>query len=326
MQNNFWRNKNILITGYEGFVGSHLTLALLERGANVFGLDILTHRKNTILRKNLNKVNITKGSVEDYGLVYKIIIKNKITFVFHLAATSLVGKALANPLEAFSTNIKGTWNILEAARRSKFIKAVIIASSDKAYGIKNKLPYREDSSLSGCHPYDVSKSCADLLAHTYFHTYGLPVCVTRCGNIFGPGDFNFSRIIPDAIRSIIKNRTLIIRSNGKFTRDYIYIKDIIPGYLLLAEKIQSLKISGEAFNFSSESPLSVIELVKIIFRLCGQKEADYRITNQAKYEIQHQYLSAAKAKKILKWKPCCKLRPALEETIAWYRDYFIRGF
>jgi CDP-glucose 4,6-dehydratase len=222
---------------------------------------------------------------------------------------------------AFSTNIKGTWNVLEASRHSASVQGIIIASSDKAYGIHNKLPYRENSSLCGCHPYDVSKSCADLLAHTYFRTYGLPVCVTRCGNIFGPGDFNFSRIIPDTIRSIIKNKTLIIRSDGKFTRDYIFVDDIVSGYLILAQKLQKLKLFGEAFNFSNDKPISVLELVKILYNLFDSK-VNYKILNVAKYEIKHQYLSSKKARKVLSWKPRHSLEEGLVRTIEWYRDYF----
>lgn len=321
MEKDFWRGKDVLITGYEGFVGSHLTKALLEQKARVCGLDILTYRKDTILYNDFDKLNIIKGSVENYKLVSDIIKDNKIEFIFHLAAKSLVGEALRNPRGAFSTNIRGTWNILEAARQARTVKAIIIASSDKAYGIKNKLPYRENSSLTGCHPYDVSKSCADLLAHTYFHTYGLPVCVSRCGNIFGPGDFNFSRIVPATIKSIIMNKPLIIRSDGKFTRDYIYVEDIISSYLLLAQKMNNLRIYGEAFNFSNEKPISVLKLVKTIYKLCG-KQPDYKILNQAKYEIRHQYLSSKKAKIILGWQARYTLDEGLKRTIEWYRDYF----
>jgi len=322
MENNFWKNKKILITGYEGFLGSHLTKTLLCLGAKLWGLDIKVYRKQTILStQDLNKVRVIKGRVENFPLVSRIINKNKIEFIFHLAAQSLVGPALNNPIKTFTTNICGTWNVLEASRHNKLVKAIIIASSDKAYGIQNKLPYKETSPIAGCHPYDVSKSCADLLAFTYFHTFNLPICITRCGNIFGPGDFNFSRIIPDAIRSIIKNKTLVIRSDGKFTRDYIYIKDIISGYLLLARKMISLKLYGEAFNFSNESPISVLELVKIISKISGQNKPDYKITNQAKYEIKYQFLSSLKARKILGWKPVYTLENGLKETIKWYQNY-----
>lgn len=322
----FWKKKRVLVTGYEGFLGSHITKTLLECDVEVFGLDILTHRNTTILVNDFDRINIIKGNVENYSLVSRIIRGNKIEFIFHLAAKAIVGKALANPRQTFSTNIRGTWNILEASRQAKSIKGVIVASSDKAYGIQNKLPYVEESSLCGLHPYDASKSCADLLAQTYFHTYGLPVCITRCGNIFGPGDFNFSRIIPETITSIIKNKTLVIRSDGKFTRDYIYVKDIISGYLLLARKMAEPKLHGQAFNFSDEFPISVLDLVKLISRLAGQAKSDYKITNQAKYEIRHQYLCADKAKRILKWEPVYSLEEGLKQTLKWYQDYLARKY
>jgi len=319
MSNNFWRNKRVLVTGYEGFLGSHLVNELIGRGALVTGLDIKTRRKETILTRDiLKQIKIVKESVENYPLLLKILKHGKIEYVFHLAATSIVGQALERPLKAFSTNIKGTWNLLEACRKTSHIRTVIIASSDKAYGIHNKLPYQEDASLCGSHPYDVSKSCADLLAYTYYRTYDLPVCITRCGNIYGPGDFNFSRIFPDALRCALTGKTLQIRSNGKFTRDYIYVSDIIDGYLTLAKDLNRLKLAGEAFNFSDESPITVIGLVKKIYKAVGVKE-NYKILNQAKYEIPHQYLASRKARKILRWKPKVSLVEGLNMTIAWYK-------
>jgi CDP-glucose 4,6-dehydratase len=319
MKRSFWRNKRVLVTGYEGFLGSHLVKILVESGAAVTGLDIKTGRRETILTSGIKKkIRVIKGSVENYALLSRLINRNRIEYVFHLAATSLVGRAHKFPLKAFSTNIKGTWNILEACRNSRVIKGVIIASSDKAYGIHNKLPYRENAALSGSHPYDVSKSCADLLAYTYFNTYGLPVCVTRCGNIYGPGDFNFSRIIPDAARCALTGETLNIRSSGKFTRDYIYVDDIVTGYLTLGEKLLKLGLSGEAFNFSEEKPVDVLTLVKKIFRVAGAK-VKYKILNSAKYEIPHQYLSSLKARKVLGWKPRIKLQDGLKATLRWYK-------
>lgn len=320
MSRGFWKNKRVLITGYEGFLGSNLTAKLVSYGALVTGVDIKTHRKETILTgKILKKIKIIKGSVENYPLILRILRQDKIEYVFHLAATSIVGEALKQPVKAFSTNIEGTWNVLEACRNSQGIKGIIIASSDKAYGIHNKLPYKEDASLSGCHPYDASKSCADLLAYTYYRTYNLPVCVTRCGNIYGPGDYNFSRIVPDALRCALSGRALYIRSNGKFTRDYVYVDDIADGYIILAERLNKLKLAGEAFNFSDESPISVANLVKKIYKAVGEKE-NYRILNQAKYEIPHQYLASDKARRILKWKPKISLCKGLAMAIAWYRE------
>jgi len=320
--NMHWRNKKVLITGYEGFLGSHLTRNLLSCGAKISGLDIKTHRKQTILSvKELTKINIIRGNVENFSLISKIIRENKIEYVFHLAAEALVEECFQKPVKAFSTNIKGTWNILEAARNSNAIMAIIIASSDKAYGSHNILPYKENAALRGKHPYDVSKSCADLIAYTYFYTYGLPVVVTRCGNIFGSGDFNFSRIVPNAIKCALFGKKLLIRSDGKFTRDYIYVEDVVDGYISLAQKMQKLKLFGEAFNFSNENPISVLGLVENIYKICG-RITYCKILNKAKYEIRNQYLSAKKAKRILGWKPECTLQRGLRETINWYRNFF----
>ena len=315
----FWKNKKVLITGYEGFLGSHLTRVLLNYGARIWGLDIKTRRKQTILlNKELDKINTIKGSVENFSLVSKIIKENKIEFIFHLAAKALVNECLEKPIRGFSTNIKGTWNILEACRDVKNIQAIVIASSDKAYGSHKNLPYKENICLAGTHPYDVSKSCADLIAYTYYHTYGLPVAMTRCGNIYGPGDFNFSRIVPDAIRCALTEKTLLIRSDGKFVRDYIYVEDVVQGYLILAQKIQRLKLFGEAFNFSNENPISVLKLVKRIYEIANKKP-NYKILGTAKYEIRHQYLSSEKARKALKWKVETTLDERLEKTIKWYK-------
>jgi len=309
------------VTGYEGFLGSHLVIELASSGARVTGLDIKTHRKETILTGDiLKKVKVVKGSVQDYKLVLNILKRDKIDCVFHLAATSIVGEALKGPLKAFSTNIQGTWNVLEACRNVKGIKGVIIASSDKAYGIHNKLPYHESASLCGSHPYDASKSCADLLASTYYHTYDLAVCVTRCGNIYGPGDFNFSRIFPDSLRCALTGKTLYIRSNGKFTRDYVYVSDIVNGYLVLAEKLKKLNLAGEAFNFSDENPITVMDLVKKIYKAAGAKE-NYKILNRVKYEIPHQYLASGKARKVLGWKPRVSLENGLVRSIIWYKKF-----
>jgi len=322
MKNNFWQGRRALVTGYEGFLGSNLTKSLLSLQARVFGLDRITFRKNTILSgKDLKNITIVRGNVANYKLLIQLINKHKIEFVFHLAAEAIVNKCLKNPQRTFSSNIRGTWNILEACRQAQNIQAIVIASSDKAYGSHKKLPYDEQFPLAGSHPYDVSKSCADLLAHTYFHTYGLPVCVTRCGNIYGPGDFNLSRIVPDVIMSAIENKTLVIRSDGRFTRDYIYVKDVVLGYLNLVQKMNDLNLFGEAFNFSNEKPISVLDLVKTVYKIMGRKP-DYKILNQAKYEIRHQYLRSSKAKKILGWKPRYDLRQGLKKTIDWYKAYY----
>ncbi|OQA89899.1 MAG: CDP-glucose 4,6-dehydratase [Elusimicrobia bacterium ADurb.Bin231] len=322
MDKRFWKNKNVLITGYEGFLGSNLTRMLLSSSARIVGLDIDIKRRNTIFTKDdYDKIIITKGSVSNYGLVDKLISTYKIDVVFHLAAEAIVGKCLENPLLTFSSNIEGTWKVLEACRNSKTAKSIVIASSDKAYGSHKDLPYREEASLHGEHTYDVSKSCADLIAHAFFKTYGLPVAVTRCGNIYGPGDFNFSRIVPEAIRCALSAHPVEIRSDGQFTRDYVFVEDIVNGYILLAEKLQKMNLGGEAFNFSDENPITVIEFVKKIYQAV-KKKPNYNVLNMAKCEITHQYLASQKARKILNWKPQYTLEDGLEKTVEWYTNYF----
>lgn len=312
------KNKNILITGFEGFLGSHLTRQLIAEGTKVVGLDIQTRRKETILTNTDYKmIKVVKGSVVNADLIGRLLRKHSIEIVFHLAAEAIVGNSVQQPVKAFTTNITGTWTVLENCRKNHSVKAVIIASSDKAYGSHTKLPYHEDAALCGDHPYDVSKSCADLISYTYYHTYGLPVAITRCGNIYGPGDFNFSRIVPEAIRSMLSGCKLRIRSDGKFTRDYVYVKDIVDGYLLLAKNLLWGRFAGESFNFSNEDPMTVESLVKEISALVGKKPF-YQILNKAVCEIKHQYLASGKARKMLGWKSSYTLKQGLRETIAWY--------
>jgi len=318
MNKKFWKGKNVLITGYQGFLGSWITKTLLKTKANIFGIDRLVRHKGILTAKDFFHIHSSVLSIMDYPQIVNIIEKNEIEIIFHLAAKALVGECLKNPLEAFSTNIQGTWNILEASRNCNTVKVIVVASSDKAYGDNEKLPYREYFPLQGNHPYDVSKSCGDLLAYTYFHTYGLPVCITRCGNIHGPGDYNFSRIIPETIKTALQNKTLNIRSNGKPTRDYTYIEDIVRGYILIAENLQKLLLSGSAFNLSGENPISVLDIVKLIYKLMDKKP-DYKILSQAKYEIQDQYLSAEKARFILDWRPEYTLEEGLIKTIEWLK-------
>jgi CDP-glucose 4,6-dehydratase len=280
------------------------------------------NRKDTIFTKEEYKQFTTlKGSVADYPLVKKIIAKHRIEVIFHIAAEAIVGRSLKDPVNTFHANIEGTWNILEACRQLGIVEAIVVASSDKAYGSHKILPYKEDAPLIGDHPYDVSKSCADLIAYTYYHTYNVPVAVTRCGNIYGPGDFNYSRILPDAMRCMHYGRTLLIRSDGKFTRDYVYVDDIVNGYILLGEKLKKLKLAGEAFNISDENPISVLKLLKLLSTISGKK-LNYKILNQARYEIKDQYLASGKARKILGWKPEYTLEQGLAGAVEWYSQYY----
>ncbi|HUW22034.1 MAG TPA: NAD-dependent epimerase/dehydratase family protein [Candidatus Bathyarchaeia archaeon] len=321
MTSSYWRKRRVLVTGHEGLLGSWLTKALIKQGSNLIGLDKVKARQFSVLAGFRDKIKIAKGNVSSLTLVKKVIKRYKPQTIFHLAAQAIVGEANKDPIETFKSNIQGTWNLLEAARGNDFIESIVVASSDKAYGVQESLPYQEDSSLRGSHPYDVSKSCADLLSYTYYNTYGLPVCMTRCGNIFGPGDHHFSRIVPDTVRKALAGETLLIRSDGKFTRDYIYVKDVVEGYLLLASKMKKLGLYGQAFNFSNEKPVSVLKLVSAIYKLCGQ-ESNYKIVNQAKAEIRDQYLSSQKAKKILGWRAKYNLERGLQKTIKWYTKVY----
>lgn len=325
MHKDFWKGKRVLITGCEGFLGSHLLKELLCYGARIVGVDVRTNRKDTILtRSDYDKADILKGSVVNFKFINQLVKRYKTQIVFHLAAEAIVGRSLRNAARTFSTNIRGTWNVLEACRSSDFLESVVIASSDKAYGSHKELPYKEEIPLIGRHPYDVSKSCADLIAATYNHTYDVPVAITRCGNIYGMGDFNFSRIIPEAVKSAILKKVLLIRSDGEFVRDYVYIDDIVNAYIILAEKLPVLKLEGEAFNFSNESPISVIELVRKIYKLVDGSEPAYSVLNRADYEIKEQYLDSSKARSVLKWNPKYSLEEGLKRTIRGYKEYFNR--
>jgi len=320
----FWQDRNVFVTGCTGFLGSWLTKTLILLKANVVGLVRDISGKSFLISSgDLNNITVVRGSVEDYFLLERIINEYEIQSVFHLAAQAIVGTANRGCLSTFETNIKGTWNILEACYRVKTVEQLIIASSDKAYGEQEELPYTEETPLQGANPYDVSKSCADLLANSYFHTYGLPVCVTRCGNFYGGGDLNFNRIIPGTIRSLIRNKVPVIRSDGMYVRDYIYIEDVVFAYLLLAEKMkEDNKIIGQSFNFSCESPITVIDLVKKIISIMGAFNIKPVVKGDAENEIIKQYLSAAKAKKSLGWVPLFSLEEGLTQTINWYKDYF----
>jgi CDP-glucose 4,6-dehydratase len=322
MKVKYWKNRNVFITGCTGLLGSWLTMALVEKEANVTGLI-----RDLVPKSNLNwagfneKINIVRGEIEDYFLLERSLNEYEIDTVYHLAAQTIVSIANKNPISTFESNIKGTWNILEACRRSSHVKRIILASSDKAYGNKEKLPYCESDSLEGRHPYDVSKSCADLISRAYFETYKLPVCITRCGNFYGGGDLNFNRIIPGTIRSILNSEAPLIRSDGSYIRDYIYIEDAVEAYLLLAEKMEELGIQGEAFNFSSEVQITVLELVEKIMSLMNNSLKP-RILGNVSSEIKHQYLSSKKAKEVLNWSPKYSLDEALIKTINWYKKFF----
>lgn len=321
MSGGYWEHKNVLITGCSGLLGSWLTNRLVAEGAAVTGLirDV-TPNSYFFLSGMDRRVNIVRGSVEDYLLLERVLGEYEIEVVFHLAAQTIVGIANRNPLSTFETNIKGTWCVLEACRRSPLVKKIVVASSDKAYGSQEKLPYTEEAPLIGSHPYDVSKSCADLIGRSYFLTYSLPVCITRCGNFYGGGDLNFNRLVPGTIRAAMAGESPVIRSDGTYIRDYFYVEDAVDAYLRLAEAMDDEAIHGEAFNFSNELQVSVSEMVQEILKATGSG-VEPKILDEARHEIPHQYLSAEKARRVLGWRLESSLEHNLRKTVDWYRKY-----
>jgi len=320
--NGFWRDRPVLVTGATGLVGAWLTRRLKEAGAEVVCLVRDWVPQSELVRGGtIERVSVVRGDVRERDLVERTIGEYEVDTVIHLAAQTIVGIANRNPVSTFESNIQGTWSVLEACRRSPGVRSIVVASSDKAYGDQQKLPYGEDTPLEGRHPYDVSKSCADLIAQAYAKSYSLPVAVTRCGNFYGGGDLNWNRIVPGTIRSIIRGERPVIRSDGQFVRDYFYVEDGAAAYMLLAEQLYARpELRGMAFNFSNEIQVTVLDLVKrILCAMHSTLEPDVR--NEASNEIRHQYLSAARARTLLGWAPLFSLDQGLERTIAWYREY-----
>lgn len=316
----FWADRRVFVTGATGIVGSWLVRELLAGGAHVAVLVRDADPQSELLRSgDLQRCTVFNGTVEDLWTLERAISLHEAAYVFHLAAQTIVGVAQRNPFTTFETNVRGTYNLLEACRiHASFVRGVIVASSDKAYGEVDSLPYVETMPLQGRHPYEVSKSCTDLIAGSYCESYGVPVAIARCGNIYGGGDLNWSRIVPGTIRSLLRGERPVLRSDGTFRRDYIYVKDVARAYMLLGEHVTDGAVRGEAFNFSDESPRSVLEMVEAIRCLMGSSlEPDVR--NTAQGEIRDQYLSAAKARNGLGWKVTYDLDAGLRETIAWYR-------
>lgn len=322
MKPSYWEDKNIFITGADGFLGSWLTKGLVERKANVTVLLRDKVPSSPLFTSGvINNVNIVNGDLVDYLLIERALNEYEIDTVFHVGAQTIVGTANRNPISTFKSNIEGTWNVLEAVRRSNNVKRLVIASSDKAYGSHDKLPYDEDTPLKGEHPYDVSKSSADLISQAYFKTYGIPVAITRCENIYGGGDLNFNRLIPGTIKSIYLKQKPIIRSDGKFFRGYIYLEDAVMAYLMLAGNLDRNEIKGNTFNFGLGKPIKVLDVVNLIVKLMKSKLQPV-ILNEASNEIREQYLSIDKAIKLLDWKPKYTLEEGLLKTINWYKDFF----
>ncbi len=319
----FWKNRNVFVTGATGLLGSWLVEELLKRGAHITSLIRDWVPASKLVGSGLmEQINVVRGELEDFTIVLRALNEYEIDTVFHLGAQTIVGTASRSPLSTFEANIRGTWNLMEACRLcSRLVGRVIVASSDKAYGSHDHLPYTEATPLQGRFPYDVSKSCADLISFSYFHTYGLPVAVTRCGNLFGGGDLNFNRLIPGTIRSVLQANPPVIRSDGKFVRDYFYVRDAVSAYLQLAEKMPNEDFVGQAFNFGNERPVAVLDLVQKILELMGKSSLIPKVLNEATNEIPRQYLDCSKARRMLDWQPEYTLEDGLQETIAWYKEY-----
>ncbi len=323
MESSFWRKRSVFVTGATGSLGSWLVRALLERGARVTAL-VRGHEPMGYLETALRNrtMHTVQGQLTDADLLRHTLTQQSVQTVFHLAAQTLVGAAKQDPVGTLETNVRGTWLLLEAARQAS-AREVVIASSDKAYGACDRLPYREDDPLRGTFPYDVSKSCADLIGIMYARTYGLPVAMARCANLFGEGDTNTSRLIPGAIQATLKGEPFVIRSDGKFVRDFLYMQDAAAAYLVLAEALSGApELGGEAFNFALGQRMTAIEIVHIITTMMGRSDLLPDIRNIASTEIREQYLDISKAATVLKWSPSVTLEQGLERTIQWHKTRF----
>ena len=321
MTSSFWNNRTAFVTGATGFVGSYVARMLVEQGARVVCLQRDEVRANSLDVFDLRRrVTVVNGTIEDHALMERILAEYEIEAVFHLAAQAIVGAANRSPLSTFEANIRGTYFLLEACRRSETVKRVVVASSDKAYGSHDDLPYEEHYPLLGLFPYDASKACKDILARSFAHTYGTPVTVSRFANIYGPGDMNLSRIIPGTILSVLRDEAPIIRSDGTPVREFVHADDVARGYLLLAEKIEDTK--GEAFNFGAGDPVQMLDLANRIIRLAGKEgqiKPHVMLDHKIEREIDAQYLSADKAEARLGWRAEISLEVGLKQTIDWYR-------
>ncbi|MGE4323700.1 MAG: NAD-dependent epimerase/dehydratase family protein [Sphingobium sp.] len=322
MSGAFWKGRTCLVTGATGFLGGSLVAQLLAHGAEVVALvrDMVPQSRfqSTALAA---RAKVVRGALEDYAVIERTLNEYAVDTVFHLGAQAIVGVANRNPLSTFEANIKGTWVLLEACRRVGTVERIVVASSDKAYGDHEVLPYQEHFALQGRHPYDVSKSCADLIALSYAHSYGLPVSITRCGNLFGPGDLNVNRIVPGTSLAAIDGIRPVIRSDGSPVRDYVHVDDIVRGYLLLGAHMGDADVVGRAFNFGTGEPVSVLDLTRRTLAAAGRSDLEPDIRNIAHGEIQAQYLSSSLAAEKLGWAPGAGLDERLAQTVLWYREH-----
>lgn len=326
-ETNGWARRRVLVTGATGLLGSALVAELLDRGAEVTCLVRDWVPSSRLIGSGLlARTNVVAGDLFDVALLVRAINEYETDTVFHIGAQATVGVAARSPLSTFESNIRGTWNLLEACRlNARVVSRVVVASSDKAYGAQDRLPYTEDMPVRGQFPYDVSKSCADLIALSYFQTYRTPVAVTRCGNLWGPGDVNVSRLIPGTIRSALLDERPVVRSDGTLRRDYFYVRDAVSAYLTLADRLPGDELAGEAFNFGNEHPMTVLEVVRVILRTMGKSSLEPLILNEATGEIADQYLDCSKARRRLQWTPRYTFEDGLAETIPWYREHLAAG-
>ena len=318
----FWQGRSVFVTGATGLLGSWLVPALVKRGASVVVLLRDGAPRSILVRDGwLDRVSTVQGSLGDADLLRRGMAEYSVQTVFHLGAQTLVGIAKVDPVGTLEANIRGTWHLLEAARQCG-VSEVLVASSDKAYGPSDRLPYREDHPLQGRFPYDCSKSCADLITTMYAQTFNLPAAVARCGNLFGGGDLNFSRLIPGVIEATLRGESFRIRSDGLYVRDFLYVEDAAEAYLSLAEHLAADRsLRGEAFNFGLELRVTMLDLVQKILDMMGRSDLQPTVLNQATAEIREQYLDAGKARKMLGWSPRYGMDEGLRRTIAWYSNF-----
>jgi CDP-glucose 4,6-dehydratase len=320
-----WLDQPVLVTGATGMVGSQLCRMLVEAGAPVVAL-VLDDDPRSELRRSgtFSRLTVVNGALEDPRAVERAVVVHDVATVFHLGAQTLVRAAWRDPVGTFEANVRGTWNLLDVARRHPdLVRRVVVASSDKAYGASDDLPYLEDHPLGGVQPYEASKTCADIIARSYAVTYGLPVGVARCGNIYGPGDLNWSRIVPGTIRSLLRGEQPVIRSDGTLVRDYLHVRDAVTGYLALADWLDrdsGHAGAGTAFNFSDEAPRSVLDIYEAVCLAAGFPGTAPRIDGLASDEIPAQHLAAGRAHSELDWKAEVALHDGLVDTVAWYRE------
>ncbi|HWB87520.1 MAG TPA: GDP-mannose 4,6-dehydratase [Bryobacteraceae bacterium] len=324
-EHSFWQDRSVFVTGATGLLGSWLVTELVAQGASVVALIRDRIPFSLLYANGLNqKIASVSGDIQDYMLLERTLAEYEVSVVFHLAAQTQVLVANRSPLSTFESNIRGTYLLLEACRKHPLLKAVVVASSDKAYGSSDHLPYDEETPLRGQYPYDASKSCADLISNSYARNFDMPVSVTRCGNLYGGGDLNFARIVPGTIRSVHQGKAPVIRTDGTLIRDYFYVRDAVLAYMMLAERTVTGNRRGDAYNFSSGTPLSVLEITAQILKAMGREDLRPVVLGENRGEIKDQWLGTAKARQELGWEPRFTLQEALSETIDWYRDYFAK--